>query len=53
MKVTRVESFVLRVPTVKPVARDYSEHHLVVARIHTDEGLAGLTPEAERKYRMK
>jgi L-alanine-DL-glutamate epimerase-like enolase superfamily enzyme len=42
MKVTRVESFVLRVPTVKPIALDYPEHHLVVARIHTDEGLPGL-----------
>ena len=42
MKVSRVESFVLRVPTVKPIALDYPEHHLVVARVHTDAGLTGL-----------
>ena len=42
MKVSRVESFVLRVPTVKPIALDYPEHHLVVARVHTDEGPSGL-----------
>jgi L-alanine-DL-glutamate epimerase-like enolase superfamily enzyme len=42
MKVTRVESFVLRIPTVKPIALEYPEHRLVVARVHTDEGLAGL-----------
>ncbi len=42
MKVTRVESFVLRIPTAKPIALQYPEHRLVVARVHTDEGFTGL-----------
>ncbi len=42
MKVTRVESFVLRIPTVKPIALQYPEHRLVVARVHTDDGPTGL-----------
>ena len=42
MKVTRVESFALRIPMVKPIALDFAEHSLVVARVHTDEGVAGL-----------
>jgi L-alanine-DL-glutamate epimerase-like enolase superfamily enzyme len=42
MKITAIDSFVLRVPTVKPIALSYPEHHLVTARIHTDEGLSGL-----------
>jgi L-alanine-DL-glutamate epimerase-like enolase superfamily enzyme len=42
MKVTGIESFVLRVPTPKPIALEFPEHRLVVARIRTDQGLAGL-----------
>ena len=42
MKVTRVESTVLRIPMTKPMALDFSHHALVVARVHTDAGLVGL-----------
>jgi len=42
MKVTAIESMILRVPTPKPIALDYPEHRLVVAEIRTDEGLTGL-----------
>jgi len=42
MKVTAVESFVLRVPTQRPIALEFPEHRLVVARLRTDAGLTGL-----------
>src|SRR5262245_65497210 len=42
MKVTAVESFVLTIPTAKPIALDYPHHKLVVAQIATDEGVTGL-----------
>jgi D-arabinonate dehydratase len=42
VKITAVESFVLRVPTAKPIALSYPHHHLVTALIRTDEGLTGL-----------
>ena len=42
MKLTSVESFVLRIPTERPIALDFPEHRLVVARLRTDEGLEGL-----------
>ncbi len=42
MKVTAIESLVLRVPTPKPIALEFPEHKLVVATIQTDEGLSGL-----------
>ena len=42
MKVTGVESFILAIPTQKPIALSYPEHRLVVARISTDEGITGL-----------
>jgi L-alanine-DL-glutamate epimerase-like enolase superfamily enzyme len=42
MKITAVDSFVLRVPTSRPIALEFPEHRLVVATIHTDEGLTGL-----------
>ena len=42
MKITGVESCVLRVPTPKPIALEYPEHKLVVATLATDEGLRGL-----------
>jgi L-alanine-DL-glutamate epimerase-like enolase superfamily enzyme len=42
MKITAIDSFVLSIPTTKPIALEFPEHRLVVAAIHTDEGLAGL-----------
>ena len=42
MKITGIESFVLKIPTRKPIALDYPEHRLVVAEIRTDAGLTGL-----------
>ncbi|HEV8640822.1 MAG TPA: mandelate racemase/muconate lactonizing enzyme family protein [Methylomirabilota bacterium] len=42
MKITAIESFVLRVPTPHPIALEFAEHKLVVANIQTDEGLTGL-----------
>jgi L-alanine-DL-glutamate epimerase-like enolase superfamily enzyme len=42
MKVTRLESFVLTVPTSKPMSLEFAEHRLVVALVDTDEGLTGL-----------
>ena len=42
MKIVGIETFTLRIPTVKPIALDLSEHRLVVARIHSDSGPEGL-----------
>jgi L-alanine-DL-glutamate epimerase-like enolase superfamily enzyme len=42
VKISRIESVVLRIPTPKPIALEFPEHRLVVATIHTDEGLTGL-----------
>jgi L-alanine-DL-glutamate epimerase-like enolase superfamily enzyme len=42
MKITAIDTFTLRIPTVKPIALDFPEHRLVVARLHTDAGLDGL-----------
>ena len=42
MKITAIESFVLAVPTPKPMALNYSQQKLVVAQISTDEGIEGL-----------
>jgi len=42
MKITGIDTFTLRVPTVKPIALDLPEHHLVVTRIRTDSGPEGL-----------
>lgn len=42
MKVTGIDSFILRVPTPRPIALAFPEHRLVVARIRTDDGLEGL-----------
>jgi L-alanine-DL-glutamate epimerase-like enolase superfamily enzyme len=42
MKITRVESVVLSVPTVKPMALEFAEHRLVAVAIDTDEGVSGL-----------
>jgi L-alanine-DL-glutamate epimerase-like enolase superfamily enzyme len=42
MKITRIDSAVLTIPTAKPIALDFPVHRLVVATVDTDEGLAGL-----------
>ena len=42
MKVTGIETYDLRIPTVKPVALEFAEHRVVAAVIHTDEGIDGL-----------
>src|SRR6266852_2498016 len=42
MKITAIESFVLTVPTPKPMALNYAQQKLVVAEIATDEGVKGL-----------
>jgi len=42
MKITAIRSFVLTVPTPRPMALQYPQHKLVVAEIATDEGIAGL-----------
>jgi len=42
MKITAIDSFVLRIPTPKPVGLEFPEHRLVFAQLHTDEGLTGL-----------
>ncbi len=42
MKVTAIDSFVLRIPTPQPIALEFPEHRLVVALLHTDEGITGL-----------
>src|SRR5437762_5520666 len=42
MKIVAIDSFVLTVPTPKPMALQYPQHKLVVAEILTDEGIAGL-----------
>jgi L-alanine-DL-glutamate epimerase-like enolase superfamily enzyme len=42
MKVTAIDTCVLRVPTSKPIALEFPAHALVVAEVTTDEGLRGL-----------
>jgi L-alanine-DL-glutamate epimerase-like enolase superfamily enzyme len=42
MKITAVETAVLRIPTAPPIALEFPEHALVVATLRTDEGLTGL-----------
>ena len=42
MKITAIRSFVLTVPTPRPMALQYPQHKLVVAEISTDEGIRGL-----------
>src|SRR5256885_15128492 len=42
MKIVAIDSFVLTVPTPKPMALQYPQHKLVVAEISTDEGIAGI-----------
>jgi L-alanine-DL-glutamate epimerase-like enolase superfamily enzyme len=42
MKIVSVASAVLAVPTPRPMSLEIREHRLVVAHVHTDEGLSGL-----------
>ena len=42
MKITAVDTAILRIPTRKPIALDFPHHSLVVAHVRTDEGVAGL-----------
>jgi L-alanine-DL-glutamate epimerase-like enolase superfamily enzyme len=42
MKVTAIDTFTLRIPTTRPIALDFPEHRLVVARVRTDDGADGL-----------
>ncbi len=42
MKISAVDSFILRVPTRKPIALEFPEQKLVCAHVRTDEGLTGL-----------
>src|SRR5215475_7939751 len=42
MKVTRIESCVLRVPVRKPMSLEFADHRLVIATIRTDAGIDGL-----------
>ncbi|MFI5324978.1 MAG: mandelate racemase/muconate lactonizing enzyme family protein, partial [Candidatus Rokuibacteriota bacterium] len=42
MKISAIDSVVLRIPNRKPIALDFPHHSLVVAHIRTDEGLTGL-----------
>jgi len=41
VKITAVETSVLRLPTAKPMALEMPEHRMVTAYIHTDEGPSG------------
>src|SRR6266849_4440359 len=42
MKITGIDSAVLRIPTRKPIALDFPQHSLVIAHVRTDEGVTGL-----------
>src|SRR5215510_2949113 len=42
MKITAIDSFVLTVPTPKPMSLQYPQHRLVVAEISTDSEINGL-----------
>src|SRR5215468_2565510 len=42
MRVTSIESCVLRVPVRKPMSLEFADHRLVVATLRTDEGPTGL-----------
>ena len=42
MKIADIDTFTLRVPTVKPIALDLPEHRLVVTRVRSDSGPEGL-----------
>jgi L-alanine-DL-glutamate epimerase-like enolase superfamily enzyme len=41
MRITAIDTFVLRVPTPRPIALEFPEHRLVVALVRTDADLTG------------
>src|SRR5574342_692198 len=41
MKITAIDSLLLRVPTPHPISLEFPEHKLVTATIRTDAGVAG------------
>src|SRR5437762_9965349 len=41
MKVTGIDSVVLRIPCPKPMSLEFADHRMVAAFISTDEGLEG------------
>ena len=41
MKITGIESAVLRIPCPKPMSLEFADHRMVAAFISTDEGLEG------------
>jgi len=41
MKITSIDSFLLTVPTPRPMSSEFPHHKFVVADIATDEGLRG------------
>ena len=51
MKITAIDTAVLRIPTRKPIALDFPHHSLVVAHIRTDEGVTGLGLHARLRRR--
>ena len=42
MKIAAIESFILKVPTAKPIALEFPEQKLICAHVRTDEGVTGL-----------
>jgi len=42
MKITAVDTAILRIPTRKPISLDFPIHSLVVAHVRTDEGVTGI-----------
>ena len=42
MKIAAIESFILKVPTAKPIALEFPEQKLICAHIRTDDGVTGL-----------
>jgi len=42
MKITAINTTLLRIPTPRPISFEFAEHKIVVAEISTDEGVGGL-----------
>ena len=53
MKIVGIDTFTLRIPTVKPIALDLPEHRLVVTRVHSDAGPEGLGFKCARDSVLK
>jgi L-alanine-DL-glutamate epimerase-like enolase superfamily enzyme len=41
MKITGIDSAVLRIPCPKPMSLEFADHRMVAAFIDTDEGVSG------------